>query len=411
MEIKAQLDEIAKGISEKNEALTKALESKASKEEILGLKTSIELMSTKASEIQNAVIQQGEAITSLKADKIITDDPASAVYTALKKAKEQLGKMKESGKGSFSFEIKNADRLKATVSSAEVVDTTIGTRVAGIGEIPYRRRFLEDVLQSAAVSDGRGNVLQYTDQANVLRSANNVAECAVYPALTDIDWQEFTCKIEKIGDTIKVCREAMDDFDFVESEIRNLLMTSVEQRVDQQLLLGTGTTPQLKGIDLVASAFAAGAYALSIDNATLFDLIHVIKSQIMTVSENMFDANIALMNPVDVTKLLSTKDLDGNYIIPPFATDNGRTINGVRIIENTLVAANTMYVFDSSKATVYNRKSMTLDVSFENEDDFNKDLVTIKASRRLALLIRNVHANAFTKVADITAAITAIDKP
>lgn len=405
MEIKEQLDLIAGDIKLKNEELSKAIEGKASKHEIEEMKNSIE---AKQTDLNAILIKQGEAITSLSERKTANEDTGSAILKGLQNAKENIDRIKSAKRGSLSFEIKNADRYKAIVTSAEIADNTLGYRVPNIGEIPYRRRFLEDLLGSGSVGDGTGNTIQYTDQANVTRAAGNIAEGGAYPVTTDIDWIEKSLRLEKIGDSIKVSRESMDDFDFVESEIRNLLLSSVDQRVDQQLLLGTGTTPQLKGIDISAGNFAAGSYATSIDDANLFDLIHVMKSQIMEAGQNMFNANAILMNPVDVTKLLSTKDSQGNYVIPPFATNNGRLVNGVEIVENTLVTAGQAYIMDSLKATVYNRKSLTFDISYDNEDDFNKDLVTIKASRRMALLIREVNNGAFIHVPDIAAAIAAI---
>jgi hypothetical protein len=60
---------------------------------------------------------------------------------------------------------------------------------------------------------------------------------------------------------------------------------------------------------------------------------------------------------------------------------------------------------------VYSRKGVTVDFSFENTDNFEKELVTVKAYERLNFRVRNVDANAFMHVADVAAAITAITKP
>ena len=86
-------------------------------------------------------------------------------------------------------------------------------------------------------------------------------------------------------------------------------------------------------------------------------------------------------------------------------------IGTVRIIENQLVPENEMYIFDSTKGVVYSRKGVTVDFSFENTDNFEKELVTVKAYERLNFRVRNVDANAFMHVADVNAAITAITKP
>ena len=115
------------------------------------------------------------------------------------------------------------------------------------------------------------------------------------------------------------------------------------------------------------------------------------------------------MNPVDATLLKKTKDSMNQYIMHPAMMDGG--IAGLSIIENTAIPVNTLLVGDFSKATVYNRQGVQVEIATENEDDFVKDIVTIKASRRLALVVRNVDANAFTNVPDIAGALVAITKP
>jgi len=53
---------------------------------------------------------------------------------------------------------------------------------------------------------------------------------------------------------------------------------------------------------------------------------------------------------------------------------------------------------------------MTVEFGFENNDNFEREIVTVKAYERLNLRVRNVDANAFMHVPDIATAITAITK-
>ena len=66
---------------------------------------------------------------------------------------------------------------------------------------------------------------------------------------------------------------------------------------------------------------------------------------------------------------------------------------------------------DSTKGTVVSRRGTTVEFGFENNDNFEKELVTVKAYERLNFLVRNVDANAFMHVPSIAAGITAITKP
>jgi HK97 family phage major capsid protein len=204
----------------------------------------------------------------------------------------------------------------------------------------------------------------------------------------------------------------MEDFPYIESEIRNLVSTDVALKVDQQLLLGTGVYPELNSVDAVASTFAAGSYALAIQDATLIDLIKVGAAQISDFGQNnKFMANTVLLNPVDAMKMQLLKNADGNYMVPNWITSDGVNIGAMRVIANQLVPVNEAYIFDSSKGTIFQRRGATVELAFENRENFEKELVTVKAYERLNFRVRNVDANAFMHIADITAAIAAILKP
>lgn len=401
--LKNELENLAGKISEKQADLNRALETKASNEQILEVKSEI-------TSLNNAMIQIGESLSKMEKAKSEKEASKKDGVTHLMdayKSKSEIKDIKAGERRNFNLE------TKATITTADIVDNDYwGARLSGIGEKPYRKPILETIFNSGAVSDGNGDTLIFADQNNVTRGAASVDNCATnYGALSDIDWITRRMPFIKIGDTMKVCRDTMDDFSFVESEVRNVLLTAVQQEVERQILLGNGTT-ELTGVDTLSTAFAAGSFASLIPNANIFDLVHVIQTQIAIAGgPGKYQANYVLMNPVDTTILLSTKDADGNYVIPPFATENGRLINGVRIIESTLIPANSMYVMDSAFGTVYNRKGLGLEIATQNEDDWKKDLVAFKAFRRLAFLVRNLDYGAFIKVSNITTAITAINKP
>lgn len=393
-------ESIAKAINEKMTALeTSIAESKElSAKEVEGLKTELKGLE----DLSKVVEKQGEAITNFK-EKSVQENLTieKEVKAILLKNSESLKAMKAGAKNErVSFDV------KSIVDVSALAGNSIGDRVSGIGQIAHQDAFLENIMSSNSTSN---RTIYYTDQANVTRDAQNIAECALYPKNSDIDWIERTCQVEKIGDCIKVCRETLDDYDFIIGEIRNLLLTAIDIQVDAQLLTGTGVSPELKGLNTIASTFSAGAYALAVQAPNVWDLMCVVASQIRTNSFNKYSPTHVLMNPVDATLLKKTKDSMNQYIMHPAMMDGG--IAGLSIIENTAIPVNTLLVGDFSKATVYNRQGVQVEIATENEDDFVKDIVTIKASRRLALVVRNVDANAFTNVPDIAGALVAITKP
>jgi len=288
------VEKLAETLNQKNAELVKSIEVKADKSEIETLTKSLE-------SLKEINLKQGEEITKLS--KIETEKPKGFDAEIIEVLKSNIDKIKsiKSTKGRLELELKG-------VSRANVVDNTIGDRLPGVGQKPYRMVVMESLFGTGTTSSQQ---LYYTDQVNVDRNADNIAECAAYPNTSDIDWIEKSCKIEKIGDTIKVCIEALEDFEFVASEIRNLLMTSVDIKVDSQLLNGNGTSPQIKGLTQIASTFAAGSYALSIQTPNLYDLISVVGCQIAELGQGMYMPNYVLLNPKDacLLKLQKTTNL------------------------------------------------------------------------------------------------------
>jgi hypothetical protein len=85
-------------------------------------------------------------------------------------------------------------------------------------------------------------------------------------------------------------------------------------------------------------------------------------------------------------------------------------INGMLVVENPNCPQNEAYVMDSTKGRYYNRRGITIEMAYENRENFEQELVTVKAFERGNLRVRNNDANAFMHIDDLTAGIAAIEK-
>ena len=365
-------------------------------------KDSIEKMEV---DVQNVAIEIKKA-----SEKSVNNSGISLkelIFKQLMEGKDKLASFKNSD----NKEIGHAITLKDAVVSgrSDISGDTMAHRVAGVGQIQRRQPFLRSLFASGAVSANNHGVIRYTDQNSITSGAKTIAEKAAFPNTSAITWIERNLPVEKIGDSIKISREMMDDVDYVMSEIQNFLIRNIDLAIDTQLLSGDGNTPNLIGLATKATAFTADAsFTNSVQDASYFDLIAVVAAQIMYGTSYM--PNGILMNPYDVVKMKLKKNATDDYVIPSFIvpTANGNlAVDGMRVIANSGVAVNTMYVGDFSRGTVYSSDSMLLEFGYEN-DDFSKDLVTLKGRERLALLIRNVDAGAFNYVASISNSINSI---
>ena len=181
-------------------------------------------------------------------------------------------------------------------------------------------------------------------------------------------------------------------------------------RVDQQCLLGTGASNQLDGVNLIAPNWAAGNFALAIDEASIYDVISTGIVQIANAGENsVFVPNAILMNPEDAELMRLTKDTQGNYVTPMWMSANGMSVRGVQIIESSLVPQNEAFIGDFTFGTLFGTGSIQLDVATQHGTDWLDDVQRLKASVRKALVIRNAHYGAFLHIASISAAQAALE--
>lgn len=336
------------------------------------------------------------------------------IIKALKENKDKIDLFKSSKTGSVSIEVKSAQ------APSDIATHTIGERVPGIGQLPLRKPFMRDLFNTINCTL---EYIKYIDQETAVRDAKNVATAGVTTHTTKLTWKERSIQITNVRDFIDIPINMLDDYEFVEGEIRRLIDSSVQLKIDNGLLKDDGTYPNLHSVDEVASEFDATntlggtieAWALKVQAPNLFDLVIAMSSQIVALGKDgSFMPNVVLVNTIDRYKSLLIKDKNDNYILPPFVARSGNqefTIEGMVVKSNPNVAANSMYVMDSTKGTIYQRKNATIEMSFENNSNFETEVVTLKGYERLNLLIRNVDKNAFMKCSDVATAITAITKP
>jgi hypothetical protein len=334
------------------------------------------------------------------------------VLAALKDEKGLFAQFKAKKLREFDLEI------KATQSdTADIANHTIGYRVPGIGQLPVRAPFMMDIFPTVPVNL---EFVKYMDQATVVRDANNVAGIAPSTSTTALTWIERNIQITKVRDFIYLNIDMLSDYDFVLGELQRLINSSVILKADNGLLKDDGVYPNLHSVNEKASEFDATntlggtitAWAGTVQSPNIFDLSIAMASQIIALGkDNAYMPDTILWNTIDKYKSMLVKDKYDNYLLPPFVVKVGNTeyaIDNMKVRANPNVPANSMYVFDSTKGTIYMRKGVGLEMAYNNKDQFEYEVATMKGYLRMNLLIRNVDANAFMKCSDVQAAITAL---
>lgn len=313
--------------------------------------------------------------------------------------KEKKSEIKSLVSGSANAEVE----LKALTNRASVSDNALGFFIPEITQLGHKERSLYNVLPKVTVSDkNTGGTIRYRDwdEATTVRAAAMVAEGAAFPEST-AKFKWYSEDLRKIGDTLPVTEEFFEDEAMAASELEMFLDVNVNLVIDTQLVNGDGTGQNLKGLLNVAPAYAPVASGISAPN--LKDLAIKVKNDITRSRGSKYSPDMALVNSLTMESLILKKDSTNNYIFD----ENTGTIGGLAVVIDENVPNNQMIVGDRRYARIYEKTGVVLSKWMPN-NQYLEDEITIKARKRMLLLVKNGDRTGFRKVTDIAAALVTL---
>lgn len=240
---------------------------------------------------------------------------------------------------------------------------------------------LESLIPSAPT---RSNAIEFTKE-NVF--TNNAAEAAegAAKAESSITWTLVNMPISTVAHWIKISRQLADDAPALAAYVENRMKYGVNRRVETQLAVGDGTTPNISGI------FDSGNYTvhgyLSGALGTVLPKFVLIRKVIGDLKAAGYAASAILLNPVDWATM-ETELLTVAAGQVPFKYDDAGIprLYGLPVVESIGITADTFAVGAFSQAAmIHNREGVVVEMSESDSDNFTKNLITIRAERRLAL--------------------------
>jgi HK97 family phage major capsid protein len=264
------------------------------------------------------------------------------------------------------FEIENS-----TTTGSDV--TVAPDRKASIVPGASEYLTLEDLLTSLPTSS---NAIEFTRESSFTNNAAEVLEAGSKPE-TNIDFSLVTTPVRTIAHWTKISRQLADDAPALAAYINFRMRYGVNQRAEAQLGSGDGTGANISGL-LNTGNFTAHGLADADLGSVLKKhvLIRKVVAQLKTIG---YMADAVLLNPVDAA------DME----IEEGTTANVKGVSlGVAVVESNAVAQDTFLVGAFRQAaTVHNRQGVVIELSESDSDNFTKNLVTIRAERRLALTV------------------------
>ena len=333
--------------------------------------------------------QQGIALKKLTEAEKTERKGANDLRTSLEKNWEAYQEVLKKGQGKIQFETKvpGTMTIAGNVSGGNV---PVEQRIPGFNIIPSRRIRLFDIVQRGTANS---NVISWVYQANKDGAAGGTAEGTTKNQI-DFDLVVDSEQVKKFTAYIKVSDEMKNDIDFMETEINNELTRELSKVVETQIYEGDDSALQLNGIRTVASAFSAGSFAASVDNANEVDVLRVAANQIKIAEHDA--PNWILMHPSDVLNLKLTKvgSADNRYVDQLQEVAGQLLLDGIPIVETTLVTQDEYLIGNFQLSTVWDRGAIDIEMGLDGSDFIN-NLMTIRAEWRGTVVVKNNDRTAF----------------
>jgi len=391
--INTSLEELKSSISEKAniEDLESRFEVIDEKLGELGGTEGFEKQQTQLDEISTQLKQLGEYQAKGKKsfDKELEEKLKSEDYkTQIKSKKRGIGEI-----GSFELEspLLKAETATTTAYITGITETAgeIETQTEpGVAVAPWRLNPIWAAIQKGTIGPGRDSI-SWWEEASRTDSAAMFTEATAVTTQSQKTWEKKHMDIMMIADHLKVSRSALEDFEYMKSEIQDLIQNGIPRKREKELLSGAGTTIYLKGVDEYAKTFAKPANFDKVPEANIADVINAAVLQVANgntsdTNKRGYLANIALVNPGTIANLHGLKRSNGAYLLPPFVTKDGSTVAGVRLIPSLDMGNDQFIVGDFSQAKIFVKRNIRVSMHYENESDVLADLVLVFASMRLA---------------------------
>lgn len=258
-------------------------------------------------------------------------------------------------------------------------------KLPGIVDLGVRPLMVKDLLAPGATSN---TTIRYIREVSFTNYATTVAEGAAKPQAL-FEYQEVDAAVRKIAAYVKVTDELFADYLQMASYINQRLPYMVERTEEDQLLNGNGIAPNLTGI-----LQTAGIQTQPKGADTAADALY--KALTLIRFTAFFEPDGYIIHPTDWQALRLAKDSAGQYFgggpftgaygggpLVQFDSFWGKPVAITpAIVQGTVLAG----AFKLG-AQYFQREGLTVDMTNSDQDDFIKNLMTIRAEERLALAV------------------------
>lgn len=219
----------------------------------------------------------------------------------------------------------------------------------------------------------------YMEETDFLNTAAETAEGQQYPE-GSFKLEEKSSPVRKVAVYIAVTDETLEDEPRARSYIMNRLPFMIRQRLDQQLLTGSGTGVNLLGVENVS-----GIQVQDQASDTTIDALYKLFRKIR--EDGFAEPNVTFIRPSNWEPVRLAKTTDGLYIWGHPSIPGPMTIFGVPVKETVAAPATKAIAGDFANfSEVAVRRGIDVQISNSHSDFFIRGQLAVRADLRVAAL-------------------------
>lgn len=271
------------------------------------------------------------------------------------------------------FEVKN------TLTGSDA--TVAPDRKPGIVPGAFQRLTIESLYNSVPTTS---NAIEFTKEASFTNSAAEADEGAA-KAESAVTFSLVNQPVATIAHWIKISRQLAMDNTALAAYVDARMRYGVQRRIESQLVTGDGVAPNLAGF-MKSGNYTAHGYLSGALGSTLAKLV-LIRKIIGDLEGAGYEPSAIVLNPADwatiETELLTATS---NAVRVSYVQAGTPMLWGVPVVRSVGMTADTFAVGDFRQhGTIHNREGVVVQLSESDSDNFTKNLITLRAERRLAL--------------------------
>lgn len=356
---------------------------KAADEALLAFNTKTEEVIKKATEFDTRLADVEQKMVATRISKMNDDERMTIGQHVINNNEVKSRLLNGTAKGgTVRMEIETKTILSSSATWGATASVTnalvIPERIPPVA-IPMRQLTIRDLV---APGNTISNAIEFAVQTARTNNAAVVAENTAKP-YSNFTWDLRSFPVRTIAHLVKASRQILDDAPALQATIDAEMRYGLQFAEEAQLLNGDGTGQNLLGIIPQASAYSA---AFAVTGETAIDRIRLAMLQ-ATIA--LFPVSGVVLNPTDWTKIEMLKDGMGRYIIgDPQGTAVPRLWGQPVVASLGMTAGTFLTGAFQYGAQIFDRLAIEVLISTENVDDFEKNMVSIRAEERLAFVVK-----------------------